>query len=227
MAKLVTTTELAGLLDTSRQTLSKAIKDGRLTVAGRDARDRPLFNPATAGKEWADWSERAALQSRHREGKSPGGRLAKAAVVAATKVTALPLDAVDPELPTDFADFVDLMRAAQGIDNNAQRILFVEAAKKLWDTRNSMLRALREDGTLVPLQQVKSDGAELGTILMGSLTAIPDRLADRLAAMTNARAIHVLLMDEINIVIKEIRKRCGVPDADDSVELLAQCFRPT
>ncbi|MDR1744258.1 MAG: hypothetical protein LBS30_00720 [Planctomycetota bacterium] len=221
MAKLVTTTELAGLLNTSRQTLGKAVEDGRLTVAERDARGRPLFNPAVAGKEWADWTERAALQSRHREGKSQGGRPAKVMAVA-TPVAAVPLDSVDPELPTDFTDFADLMRAVQGIDNNAQRILFMEAAKKLWDTRNSMLRALREDGTLVPFQQVKNDGAELGTILMSSLTAIPDRLADRLAAMTNARAIHELLMDEINLVIKEIRKRCDVPDVDDSVEMLTQ-----
>ncbi|MCD8349584.1 MAG: helix-turn-helix domain-containing protein [Planctomycetaceae bacterium] len=214
MGKLVTTTELASLLGVSRQTLGKAVKDGRLSVADRDAGKRPLFNPAIAGKEWADWTERASLQNRQHEGKSRGGRPAKVTAVTATPITTVPMDAVDPELPTDFSDFADLMRTVQGIENNAQRIMFMEAAKKVWDTRNSMLRALRDDGTLVPVQQVKADGADLGTVLIGALMAFPDRIADRLAAMSDARAIHVLLMDEVNIIIREIRKKCDVPDVD-------------
>lgn len=209
MAKLINTTDLGELLGVSRVTLGKAVKDGRLTAAGHDGRGRPLFNPAVAGKEWADWSDRSKQQSRHHEGKERGGRPPKEPILA-VPVTASPEDNPDPEIPTDFSDFSELLRTVQDIDHPAQRVLFMEAVKKAWDARNSMLRALREDGTLVPVEKVKADGAELGTILMGFLHALPDRLADRLAAMTKAHAIHALLTDEINIIIGQIQKRCGV-----------------
>lgn len=218
MAKLVTTTELAALLNVSRVTLHRAIKSERITVAERDARGRPLFNPAVAGKEWADWSARSAQQSRHIEGKSRGGRPGKNPPSAVVPVAAVPVTNVDGDPATDFSDFSELLRSVQDIDSPAQRILFMEAVKKAWDARNSMLRAQREDGTLVSVQQVKSDGAELGTVLVSGLQALPDRLADRLTAMKDAHAIHELLTDEINIIIGEIRFRCGRTEIDDVEE---------
>ncbi|MCD8139311.1 MAG: DUF1441 family protein [Planctomycetaceae bacterium] len=220
MAKLVTTTQLSELLSVSRTTLSKGIKEGWLTVAARDSRGRPLFNPAVAGKEYSARGDHGAIKSRHREGKSHGGRPTKNPQAASpTAVTAISLETMDPGSGTDFSDFSELLRSVQDIDHPAQRILFMEAVKKAWDARNSMLRAMREDGTLVPIQKVKTDGAELGTVLISSLQALPDRLADRLAAMNNARAIHELIMDEINLVIREIRKRCGSPDIDEGAEI--------
>ncbi len=57
MGKLVNTTQLAELLNVSRVTLHRAIKEGDLTPEERDARGRPLFNPAVAGREWAGRGE--------------------------------------------------------------------------------------------------------------------------------------------------------------------------
>lgn len=207
MGKQVTTTQLAEHLGVSRQTLDKAVKSGRLTVASRDARGRPLFDLVISVKEWADRGERQQYQSRHGEGKDRGGRPGKTELREAGQA----FDRL-PSLDTD-EDIANFLATLSGM-SAAQKLNEVDLLKKVWETRLSELKVKREEKTLIDVESVRRQGVELGAVLMGALNAMPARLSDQLSAMTDAREIYALIEDEIGAMIASVRKFCGAEIED-------------
>lgn len=209
MGNRVTTTQLAEHLSVSRQTLDKAIKAGKLTVAERDARGRPLFDLVSAIREWAEHGERQKRKSHHREGKNTGGRPGKprgpAPLAESEQTPSL-------ESSSDIASFLDSMRAL----SPAQKLDQVELIGKIWGVRMAEVKFKEKEGSLIAIEKVRDQGVELATVLLGSLLALPNRLSDQLATMAEPRAINALLLEEVNAMAASVRKHCGVRDDDHS-----------
>ena len=209
---MVTATQLAEVLGTTRQTIARAAEDGRLTVAKRDGRGRPQFDTEVAIKEWAAGSGAFEYQKHQSEGKSKGGRPSKKQDAAAPP----------PEVLTTFdvpvlegQDLSVLLNKLSTL-TPAQQLVQVDVIKKLRDARRAELHVLKEEGTLIAIEIVRDQGVELGTVLMGALNALPARLSPQLAVMNDAHDIHEKLVTEINQMITSIRKRCGVTDDEEA-----------
>ena len=80
-------------------------------------------------------------------------------------------------------------------------------------TRNEQIDILintvklqKEQGKLVPIEQVKSDAFEIGKKLREGLLNIPDRICDLLASENDPVRIHKSLTEEIKEVLESISK---------------------
>ncbi len=208
---LVTTTQLAEIVGVSRQTLGNLVAAGRITVAQRDARGRPLFNSEVAQRECRDLLELNKHKSRHGEEKNRGGRPS-----ASTAKSEEMIRAVTTKLSESGLDFKNLIGDLDEL-SEAQKIMRVDFVKKLWDARQSELKAREKEGSLIAKETVQIQGARVGAILQGAFNALPDRLSPRLAAMTDPRDIHAELVKEINRMLKIVRKYCGVCDEEDAL----------
>lgn len=193
MGKLVTTTELAEILGVSRVTLAKAAKDGRVSVAERDARGRPLFDSKIAVKEWGEWSELSARKSRHHEGKPTGGK--QASVNTAEIEDSLAQDGVN--VNALFGNIEQL--------TDAQKLTRADFVKRVWEGRLKEKLFREKEGTLISMDSVREQGAELGVILINGLRALPARLSAQLAASSDVHEISELLMAEINQLVERVR----------------------
>ncbi len=202
MGKLVTTSELVEILGVSRTTLAKAIESGRLTVRKRDGRGRPQFDIEQAVREWAERS--GGRQENQAEGRNPGGRPPK------------PAPNSEPPPPSSLnipvlegPEFAALIEKLAALTPSQQEIQ-VNVIKKLRDARRVELRVRKEEGLLVDIEKVRADGAELGAVLLGSLSAMPSRLFQQLAVMSDPREIHEILTGEVNHMMAVVRKQCGL-----------------
>ncbi len=190
MGKLVTTTELVEVLGVSRTTLAKEVESGRLTVKTRDGRGRPQFDLEQAVREWGE--RRSAGRNANRaKGGNRGGR------------------------PPRSEDGNSSLPAAWAGLTPAQQLVRAEVVKKTLDSKRVALQVKREEGRLVDVEKVQADGAELATILLGALSALPARLYQQLAVMTDPREIHDLLTDEANQMMEAVRERCGLATGND------------
>lgn len=200
MGKLVTTTELAGILDVSRTTLAKAIAAGRLTVAERDARGRPLFDSSVAVKEWAEWAGASARKSRHKEGKSRGGR-----------PTDVDTAEVEASLTSEGIDFAALFGDGEGL-TPAQKQQRADLLNTILSAKQKDIKIRQEEGRLISRETASDQLAELGMILVNQYAALVARLSPQLATMTDVYEIDEFLGREFNVTIKLIRRDCGVPE---------------
>lgn len=183
MADLVNVTQAAKLLGTSRVTVTAAIKKKILTVATRDG--GPKMDPDVITAEWAKYKGYSDFQSHHDEGGgNKGGR--------------------PPNFGEPMADSGDGTKLS-----DREKLL-------KWKAEQAKVKALRDEmelqrkrGELIDIESVKKQGAQLGSILMGALAALPYRLSQQFAVMSDPHDIHAALENEVNRLIEEIRKQCG------------------
>lgn len=208
MGKLLNVTQLAEKLGVSRVTVTNAIKSSVLPVAKRE-KSGPKIDEDVALRVWADREAYSQIQSRHRAGGSRGGRPKKNGEPAAMS----PEDPDESAAITFEAGEVDLSDLAVKAPPE-RRILRANAAQAEIKAYRANLDLRKRRGELVEVAEVRAKGAELGTILMGALTALPDRLAQQLATMDDPEGVHALLVGEIDAVLINVRQLCGMNDGD-------------
>lgn len=95
---------------------------------------------------------------------------------------------------------VDPLDPVAGIFNLAT----ARAKREHFDAELSEMRARKESGELVAANEITSAITAAAAMIRSALERIPDKLADRLAAETNAITIHTLLQTEIDQVLDDM-----------------------
>lgn len=80
-----------------------------------------------------------------------------------------------------------------------------EAVKQLYLAKSAKLSFLKEAGLLVEMAQIKKEGEEIATRVQKVILAIPDRVAELYASMTDAKEIHQNLTDELIHALTNLR----------------------
>jgi len=193
MENLITSTKAAKMLGMSKQAFYSAVKSGRFTVAARNEHGHPLFDPSVVKKEHTATREVAQLQN-HARGLPPplqGGR--------------------PPVKPKD-----DTKDGAKGGSENRESaelqkgFLKIKLKREVVETGRQELKLKIESGQYIDKTEAKRQGEEVGQIIMGTLEALPSRLAPELAAMKDADShdIQLFLERELNALIIAIKDKC-------------------
>jgi hypothetical protein len=92
-------------------------------------------------------------------------------------------------------------------------LLKATAEHKAAQAKLAVLKLQEKEKSLISVEQVKKDGAELGTILLGHIQAFPARLAPQLASMKEADEFKFnrVLTVAMNDLIISIRAKLGLP----------------
>lgn len=110
------------------------------------------------------------------------------------------------------ADPVSLIRSGQATELAPAQpgaIDFVTARTMREAFRSKMAKLEYEEksGTLTEAAKVKQDAFKAGRIIRDELLAIPDRLADVLAAEDDPTTVRQLIFDELEIVLNRISRQ--------------------
>jgi len=110
------------------------------------------------------------------------------------------------------ADPVSLIRSDQTTElapTQPGAVDFVTARtmREAFRAKMAKLEYEEKSGTLTDAAKVKQDAFKAGRIIRDELLAIPDRLADVLAAEDDPRKVKALLHDELEAILKEMAGR--------------------
>lgn len=188
--KLVSASELSRQSGVTKQTVSRKIKNRILLPVDYTAGGRPLFDLDSSLKILAEQQSFDNDKSNQQLLLNRGGR-PKSIVVS------------DDEQSNTNQSSDDVIRF-----NRARADKAVYQAKLVQIEVEEKLR------TVVSIESVRQQGAELGSVLINALTNLPDRLSDELATIDDPREIHKLLTSEINMMIIDIRKQLGTLEAE-------------
>lgn len=166
MAKVLNITEAVKLLKTSRPTLYRAMERGIVVPASTDG--GPKFEAKSLQQQWRKWKEYGALQSRHTEGMRKGGRPAKTTPAASD-------DPVEQQLRGG---------------SDAEKLIKAKAIQATLTAQKAQLELQQLRNEVMPVEEVRRQGAKLGGILIGAINAMPSRLAPQVVSLTDVRAIH-------------------------------------
>lgn len=183
--KLVSASELSRQSGVTKQTVSRKIKNRILLPVDYTAGGRPLFDLDSSLKVLAEQQSFDDDKSNQQLLLNKGGR-PKSVVVSDD-------DQLNTNQPSD--DVIRFNRARADKAVYQAQLVQIEVAEKLKQ--------------VVSVESVKQQGSNLGSVLINSLTNLPDRLSDELATLDNSREIHKLLTSEINAMVIDIRKRLG------------------
>ncbi len=190
MNEVVNASKLAKIFGTSRAAISKAVASGRLVPIHVQENGRMLFDLATAEAAWGDRPNAKQTRSDREKGA-----------------------AISDGIHAQQA------RAPRELTGN-QKLTKAKIAREVYTAAMKRIEIEEKQGTLISVEKVREDGANLGRILLGALTAMPSRLHQQLAVMTDPRAIYDLLDEEIAYMIVSIRKACGLDDdGDDEADM--------
>lgn len=100
-------------------------------------------------------------------------------------------------------------RASQGegLDLPAERAKLARA-----QTVRTQLDIAEKQNLLIRRDLVESHGQKLGQLVIRGLYSLPDRLADELAAQTEAHQVHAVMLGEIDGLVKELRSQINAQD---------------
>lgn len=187
--KYVSAAELSRLAGVNKQTVSRKIKANILVPASHTETGRALFEVSSSLKILKEQQSFDDDKSNHHglPSSQKGGR-PKTNIIRNESD-----DEFDEEKPSDAAR-LNKARADKAV--HQATLAEIEVKKML--------------GELVSTDHVKQQGSELGTILINSLTNLPDRLSSELSTLDDEREIHALLTKEINSMIIDIRHSLGV-----------------
>ncbi|MFQ1042850.1 hypothetical protein [Gilliamella sp. CG16] len=183
--KLVSASELSRQSGVTKQTVSRKIKNRILLPVDYTAGGRPLFDLDSSLKVLAEQQSFDDDKSNQQLLLNKGGR-PKSVVVSDD-------DQLNTNQPSD--DVIRFNRARADKAVYQAQLVQIEVAEKLKQ--------------VVSVESVKQQGSNLGSVLINSLTNLPDRLSDELATLDNSREIHKLLTSEINAMVIDIRKQLG------------------
>lgn len=186
--ELITLREYARRKGVSLTAIQKGLDGGRIVA---------VEDPKTGRRTGIDWSTQAdawEANSKHPQKKAhnqAGGRPRADGTPAAppAKREPVPPPAGDPPTPPGEMTLAQIQRAR-------------ELVKLQID--NEKLKEVR--GLSVSAAEVEKQGTNLAAIVISGLYAIPDRISDELAGMSDPNAIQNLLLEEIDRAISELRK---------------------
>lgn len=191
MSELISIREAARRLGVSDTAVHKAIKAGRVTVAGRTpSSDRPLVEwPQVQG----DWLANSDTSKRSHVGSKGSPRRADdppPQVQLATNTED------DQSPPMDAAPSKPL----QGGPSLAQS----RAVKEAYLARLAKLDYEQKIGKLIEADEVKVRAFKLARNARDAMLTLPDRLAPVLASETDVQAVHRLLLEDIERTCQRI-----------------------
>lgn len=179
--ELIAIREAARRLGVSDTAVHKAIKAGRVTVAGTNEKNgRPLVAWPQVRDDWlanSDSSKRTHVGS---QGSPERAKYAK--TPAETKLPT----ASEPETETGES------KAAAGPSLAQSR-----AVREAYQARLAKLEFEQKTGRLVSADEVKARAFRMARSARDSLLTMPDRLAPILASSTDVVEVHRLLLEDI------------------------------
>lgn len=189
--ELISIREASRRLGVSDTALHKAIKAGRIKVANLGEKRPKLAWPAVQ-TDFVKHSDVAANRQASSVARKP--RPAPSATPRHDQFAELDIDGEELD-DTDTDASPDYQRA------RARRTHYLaKLAKLAFDEK---------DGSLVSAASVKSEAQALAAGLISTLYSIPDRLSDQLCGMTDANAVHALIVRELDLAVAAIRRQHG------------------
>ena len=189
MQELIAIREAARRLGVSDTAVHKAIKAGRVHIAGRTEKsDRPLLAWPDAQR---DWNANTDAGRRTHVGSQGSPRRAlddpRPQGVDATGATAR-----DDEIEDDGGDV--LIHGAMTLNE-------AKTAKAILDARLARIEVEQKSGQLLPVADVKASAFRVGRQIRDTLMNIPDRVAAELAHETDPARVHERLRAEIRLAL--------------------------
>jgi len=210
MSALIKNNEMAARLGMSAPAFAKGVRSGRFTVAKRDKNGHALFDPDVVIPQYEATAASSESQNRARfmpEGMR-GGRPKKD-----TSKKSLQLSLFGEKFQTLENNGEDNKEAAP---TENEKYLKIKIAKEASQAKLLAMEIELKTGKVIPKSEVERHGIELGEIMMGIITSWPARLAQELEAMgkrgCDSHDFMHRMTEECNMLIIEIRKRCGCGD---------------
>lgn len=196
MSELIGIREAARRLGVSDTAVHKAIKAGRVTIAGRtESSQRPLVAWPQAQTDWLGNSD--ASKRSHVGSQGSPRREADPPPQAKLKTSGNP-----DESPAESAQAATESVADQprgGPSYAASR-----AIREAYQARLAKLDYEERSGKLVEVDKVKASAFKVARTVRDGLLNLPDRVAHELAHETNAAAVHLRLTQEIRVVLEAL-----------------------
>lgn len=209
-------TELIGIREASRRigvsdtAVHKAIRAGRVKIAGRTpVSGRPLVAWPQVLEDWKSNSD--AMKRSH---VGPRGATSKPAVLG---VSGDGGDAAPPSRPARAAaaaPLADVPEAPQtpapgGGPSYAQS----RAAREAYAAALLKLELQEKRGQLVSVDMVKTEAFKAHRRIRDAMLNIPDRCSNRLSTMSDAGEVHAYLLTEINAALRLLAADLWAPTA--------------
>ncbi len=200
MSELIGIREAARRLGVSDTAVHKAIKAGRVTVAGRTEKsDRPLVAWPQVQDDWLANSDSSKRSHVGGTGTSP----ARVKYAGKSKP--------EKQLPTsDKPDEIETPRAVVGGDtlNSSQGMgpTFAQsrAVREAYQARLAKLEYEERIGKLVDAAEVKVRAFKMARSARDALMTLPDRMAPILASSTDVIEVHRLMTEDIERLCRRI-----------------------
>ena len=137
-----------------------------------------------------------AINVSKRNGKSGSGKIKprkKATMEQEDHRGNHPIDLIEepPDADGDFQPGMSRMKA--------------ETVKQLYLAKRAKLDFLRNAGLLVEMEKIKREAEEIAVRLQKAILAIPDRVSELYASMTDAREIHTNLVKELSYALSSLK----------------------
>lgn len=203
--ELIPIREAARRLGVSDTAVHKALKAGRVSLAGRHpTNNRPLVAWPAVRDDW-----HANSDSKKRSQVGPKGNSPRRASFGGNTPpeNPLPTSADLDKAPADEAG-IDL----DGTPTFAQ----ARAVREAYQARLAKLEYEERSGKLIATEQVNRSAFKVARAVRDGLMNLPDRLAAELAAESDAAAIHSRLAREIRDVLRELTGTVSALDTADA-----------
>lgn len=206
--------ELIGIRETARRlgvsdtAVHKAIKSGRVKVAGKHPTNgRPLLAWPQVESDWLNHTD----NSKRTHVGPTGTSKVRSKYAADTPEVHLPT--VNDERPSAPPPVADAPRKpddqGDAVAVKSPNINQSRAVKEAYAARLAKLDYEERIGKLVPAEQVKVDAFKVARSVRDALMNIPDRVSNLLAAETDPAKVHAMLADEIRIVLSKLSLKNG------------------
>jgi hypothetical protein len=197
MPELISIREASRRIGVSDTAVQKAIKSGRVKIAGRTpGSERPLLSWPECEADYlgntnANHRTHAGSQGGYKRKPPPEGgtSLEKLAKPKASTLPP-PTDDDDAEGAVTIHDKMDLMEA--------------KTAREIYNARMARVEYEEQIGKLVQADAVKAEAFKLARTVRDGLLNLPDRIAHELAHETSATAIHHRLTTEIRQALEAL-----------------------
>lgn len=208
MSELIGIREAARRLGVSDTAVHKAIKAGRVTVAGRT--NTPAARPLVAWPQVEqDWNRNSdALKRTHVGGTGKSARrqeyagTAPAPAPRATRAEVLG-DVGSPAVGSDDGGGP----VAPGVSGPS--LAQSRAIREAYLARQAKLDYEKSVGKVIDADQVKVQAFKSARAARDALLTLPDRLAPILASCTDVQEVHRLLLEDIERTCKKIAEEAA------------------
>jgi transcriptional regulator with XRE-family HTH domain len=183
----ITQSEFAKLMGVSKQAVSKAIKEKRLTQVIDYSTGKLMLNPEMATAEWSKKTEMRIENSQMGANYRPiGGQ--------------------SPDDPANEDD---------GISKETGGLYKAKTDKERIQAKILELEYKELTGELIPADRVKKDAFKLARLLREAVLNVPARICNELAAETDPFKVHQKLSTALTAALSNMVEEALLADADE------------